>query len=145
MRDPMQQWLECFRLAVAALKADKMKAFLTTLSVLIGCASLVLVLTIAGTGKRYIVSRIEGIGANLAYASLNRSGGATTLQDELTFADLETIRNTLPVAAVAGTYDLPIDFQIGGRPRHARLVGATRGFLKIRNLQITSGRYFDED
>ena len=101
--------------------------------------------SIAGTGKRYIVSRIEGIGANLAYASLNRSGGTTTLQDELTFSDLEAIRNTLPVAAVAGTYDLPIDFQIGGRPRHARLVGATRGFLKIRNLQITSGRYFDNE
>lgn len=141
----MQQWLECFRLAVAALKADKVKACLTTISVLIGSASLVLVLTIAGTGKRYIVSRIEGIGANLAYATLNRNGSPATLQDELTLADLEAIRNTLPsVSAAAGTYDAPVDFQISGRPRHARLVGATRDFLKIRNLQITSGRYFDE-
>jgi len=141
----MQQWLECFRLAVAALKADKVKACLTTLSVLIGSASLVLVMTIAGTGKRYIVSRIEGIGANLAYATLNRNGSPATLQDELTLADLEAIRSTLPsVAAVAGTYDAPVDFQVSGRPRHARLVGATRDFLKIRNLQITSGRYFDE-
>jgi putative ABC transport system permease protein len=141
----MQSWMECVRLAVGALKADKMKAFLTTLSVLIGSASLVLVLTIAGTGKRYILSRIEGIGANLAYASLNRSGGNNTLQDELSFGDLEAIRNTLPVVGAAGTYDLPIDFQLNGHPRHARLVGATRGFMKIRNLQITSGRYFDED
>src|SRR5438270_4008713 len=141
----MQSWMECVRLAVGALKADKMKAFLTTFSVLIGSASLVLVLTIAGTGKRYIVSRIEGIGANLAYASLNRSGGNNTLQDELSFGDLEAIRNTLPVVGAAGTYDLPIDFQLNGHPRHARLVGATRGFMKIRNLQITSGRYFDED
>jgi len=145
MRDSMQQWLECFRLAIAALRADKVKACLTTLSVLIGSASLVLVLTIAGTGKRYIVSRIEGIGANLAYATLNRNGSPATLQDELTLADLEAIRNTLPtVSAAAGTYDAPVDFQISGRPRHARLVGATRDFLKIRNLQITSGRYFDE-
>lgn len=141
----MQRWLECFRLAVAALNADKLKACLTTLSVLIGCASLVLVLTIAGTGKRYIVSRIEGIGANLAYATLNRNGSPATLQDELTLADLEAIRSTLPsVSAAAGTYDAPVDFQVSGRPRHARLVGATRDFLKIRNLQITSGRYFDE-
>src|SRR5947209_7658233 len=145
MRDPMQQWLECFRLAVAALKADKVKACLTTLSVLIGSASLVLVMTIAGTGKQYIVSRIEGIGANLAYATLNRNGSPATLQDELTLADLEAIRSTLPsVAAAAGTYDAPVDFQVSGRPRHARLVGATRDFLKIRNLQITSGRYFDD-
>jgi len=141
----MQRWIECLRLALTALKADKLKAFLTTLSVLIGSASLVLVVTVAGTGKKYIVSRIEGIGANLAYASVNRNGNPVSLQDELTLADLDAIRNSLPmVTAVAGTYDAPVDFQISGRPRHARLVGATRDFLKIRNLQITSGRYFDE-
>lgn len=142
----MQSWMECFRLALAALKADKTKAFLTTLSVLIGSASLVLVLTIAGTGKKYIVSRIEGIGANLAYATVNRNGSTVIQQDELTLGDLDAIRNSLPmVTAAAGTYDAPVDFQISGRPRHARLVGATRDFLKIRNLQITSGRYFDEE
>ncbi|HEX4664078.1 MAG TPA: ABC transporter permease [Terriglobales bacterium] len=142
----MQRWTECLRLALAALKADKLKACLTTLSVVIGCASLVLVLTIAGTGKRYIISRVEGIGANLAYATLNRNGSPVELQDELTLADLEAIRNNLPmVTAAAGTYDAPVDFQISGRPRHARLVGTTPDFLKIRHLQITSGRYFDDE
>jgi putative ABC transport system permease protein len=141
----MQAWIESFRLAVTALKADKLKAFLTTLSVLIGSASLVLVVTVAGTGKRYIVSRIEGIGANLAYATLDRDGNPVELQDELTLADLNAVRTAIPtVRAVAGTYDAPIDFQIAGRPRHARLVGATPDFLKIRNLRITSGRYFDD-
>jgi putative ABC transport system permease protein len=142
----MQRWMECLRLALAALKADKLKAFLTTLSVVIGCASLVLVLTIAGTGKKYIVSRIEGIGANLAYATLNRNGSPVALEDELTPGDIEAIRANVPrITAVAGTYDAPIDFQIGGRPRHARLVGATPGFLQIRNLHISSGRYFDDE
>jgi|tagenome__1003787_1003787.scaffolds.fasta_scaffold20977894_3 putative ABC transport system permease protein len=146
MSNAMQRWIECLRLAIAALKADKLKAFLTTLSVIIGCASLVLVLTVAGTGKKYIVSRIEGIGANLAYATLNRNASPVELQDELTLADLEAIRTTLPmVRAAAGTYDAPVDFQISGRPRHARLVGTTADFLKIRNLQITSGRYFDNE
>jgi len=146
MSDAMQRWMECLRLAIAALKADKLKAFLTTLSVVIGCASLVLVLTIAGTGKRYIMSRIEGIGANLAYATLNRNGSPVELQDELTLGDLDAIRSTIPgVVAAAGTYDAPIDFQISGRPRHARLVGTTPDFLRIRNLRITAGRYFDDE
>jgi len=146
MSDTVQRWIECLRLAVAALKADKLKTFLTTLSVVIGCASLVLVLTIAGTGKRYIMSRIEGIGANLAYATLNRNGSPVELQDELTLGDLDAIRGTIPgVVAAAGTYDAPIDFLISGRPRHARLVGTTPDFLRIRNLRITAGRYFDDE
>ena len=141
----MQRWIECFRLALTALKADKLKALLTTLSVLIGSASLVLVVTVSGTGKRYIMSCIEGIGTNVTYAGLNRNGNTVTLQDELTLADLSAIRNAVPmVTAAAGVYDAPIDFQIGGRSRHARLVGATADFLKIRNLHITTGRYFDE-
>lgn len=142
----MQGWIECVRLALAALKADRTKAVLTTLSVLIGSASLVLVLTIAGTGKKFIISRIEGIGSNLAYATLNRNGSPTTVDDELTFSDLTAMRNSLPaVSALAATYDAPIDFQIGGKPHHARLVGATHEFNRIRNLQITSGRYFDDE
>jgi len=142
----MQGWTESVRLAIAALKADKTKAVLTTLSVLIGSASLVLVLTIAGTGKKFIISRIEGIGSNLAYATLNRNGNPTTLDDELSFLDLAALRNSLPmIRAVAGTYDAPIDFQVGGKPLHARLVGATREFNRIRNLRILDGRYFDEE
>lgn len=142
----MQGWTESVRLALAALKADKTKAVLTTLSVLIGSASLVLVLTIAGTGKKFIISRVEGIGSNLAYATLNRNGSPTTLDDELSFLDLAAIRSNLPmISAVAGTYDAPIDFQIGGKPLHARLVGATREFNRIRNLRITDGRYFDDE
>jgi putative ABC transport system permease protein len=145
MRETMQGLMECVRLAMFALKADRAKAFLTTLSVLIGSASLVLVLTVAGTGKKFIVSRIEGIGANLAYATLNRNGSPTTLEDELTLADLNAVRNLPMVKGATGTYDAPIDFQISGRPRHARLVGTTRGFERIRNLQILAGRYFDEE
>ena len=141
----MQGLMECIRLAMTALKADRAKAVLTTLSVLIGSASLVLVLTVAGTGKKFILSRIEGIGANLTYVTLNRNGSPTILEDELTFSDLNAVRGMPTVTAATGTYDAPIDFQISGRPRHARLVGATRGFDRIRNLQILSGRYFDEE
>jgi putative ABC transport system permease protein len=146
MKQNIQALIECVRLALAALKADRTKALLTTLSVLIGSASLIFVLTIAGTGRNFIISRIEGIGSNLAYVTLNRNGTPTTVDDELTPADLKAIRNTLPlVKAAAGTYDAPIDFQIGGKPIHARLVGATEGFNRIRHLRVLSGRYFDDE
>jgi hypothetical protein len=52
--------------------------------VVIGSAAIVLVVTIGSTGELYIISQIEGIGANLAYATLNRSGASTALEDELT-------------------------------------------------------------
>src|SRR5437870_3480720 len=137
-------WKESARLALEALASDKLKASLTMLGVVIGSAAIVLVVTIASTGKVYMISQIEGIGANLAYATLDRSGGSTALDDELTNDDLVAMRQVLPsVIAVAGTYDIPIDFQLRGKRFHPRLVGVTEDFAKIRNLRITSGRYFD--
>src|SRR6267154_2170930 len=103
--------VENLRLALQSLAADKVKTALTMLGVVIGSAAIVLVVTIASTGKLYVVSQIEGIGANLAYATLDRNGASSALDDELTPDDLVAVRRTLPaVSAVAGTYDVPVDF-----------------------------------
>jgi putative ABC transport system permease protein len=139
-------WEESVRFAVWALAVDKVKASLTMLGVVIGSAAIVLVVTIASTGKVHMISQIEGIGSNLAYASLDRAGTTTVPEDELTPGDLSAARQALPgVRAVAGTYDLPVDLQLRGKAFHPRLVGVTQDFESIRNLRIISGRYFDRD
>jgi putative ABC transport system permease protein len=140
----MMHWGESIRLALNALGVDKVKAFLTMLGVMIGSASIVLVITIASTGKAYVVSQIEGIGANLAYVALDRNGVPTVPGDELSAGDLTAVRHSLAmVTAAAGTYDIPFDFRLRGKVVRARLVGVTEEFQKIRNLIMISGRYFD--
>jgi putative ABC transport system permease protein len=142
----MMHWEESMRLALDALGVDKMKAFLTMLGVMIGSASIVLVITIASTGKAYVVGQIEGIGANLAYASLDRNGVPTVPGDELSSSDLVAVRQSIPrVSFAAGTYDIPFDFKLRGKVTRARLVGVTEEFQQIRNLVMVSGRYFDAE
>ncbi len=139
-------WREGIKFALAALNADKVKASLTMLGVIIGSTAIVLVVTIVSTGKDYISKQIEGIGANIAYVSLQRSGTLTRQEDELTPDDLTALRAALPgLANIAGTYDMGGDFQVGSKTHHARLVGVTEEFQKIRNLKILSGRYFDDE
>lgn len=138
------QWREGIRFALTALSADKVKATLTMLGVIIGSAAIVLVVTIVSTGSGYISQQIQGVGANIAFASLIR-GETTRLEDELTPDDMKALQENIPsVEHAAGTYDMPADFQAGDRTRHARLVGVTEEFQTIRNLEITSGRYFDD-
>ena len=140
------QWGESIRLALNALGVDKMKAFLTMLGVMIGSAAIVLVITIASTGKAYVVGQIEGIGANLAYAALDRNGVPAIPDDELSAGDLFAVRHSLSmVMAAAGTYDNPFDFRLRGKVVRARLVGVTEEFQTIRKLAMVSGRYFDAE
>ena len=142
----MMQWGESIRLALDALGVDKVKAFLTMLGVMIGSAAIVLVVTIASTGKAYVVGQIEGIGANLAYAQLDRNGLPVVPDDELSPGDLAAVRKSISmIRAAAGTYDIPFDFRLRGKTVRARLVGVTEEFQKIRNLLMTSGRYFDAE
>jgi putative ABC transport system permease protein len=142
----MMQWRESIRLALDALSVDKVKAFLTMLGVMIGSAAIVLVITMASTGKAYVVGQIEGIGANLAYAALDRNGVPTVPGDELSAGDLLAVRQSLSmVTAAAGTYDNPFDFKLRGKVVRARLVGVTEEFQKIRRLLMVSGRYFDAE
>jgi putative ABC transport system permease protein len=134
--------------ALDALRANKVKALLTMLGVVIGSACIVLVVTVALTGKQYIISQIEGVGSNIVYAQVIRAGPgkAAPLADELTVEDMEAVRKGTPLAAaVAGTREIPMTVVVEGVERPVSLVGVTEEFLRIRNLQILRGRFFDVD
>ena len=60
---------ETWRVAIEALWSNKLRAILTTLGVVIGSACIVLVVTVAVTGRRYVIGQIESVGANLVYAN----------------------------------------------------------------------------
>jgi len=131
-----------------ALLAQKMRALLSTIGVVIGSASIVLVVTVGLTGGRYVMEQIQGVGANLAYAELKRTGAQRTgaLSDEMTPADLEAVRREIPgVIAAAGSRDLPMSVVVEGGERAVTLIGVTEGFQQIRNLLVVRGRYFDPD
>src|SRR3984957_4041138 len=96
---------DAWMVALEALWANKIRAFLTTLGVVIGSACIVLVVTVALSGRRYIIAQIEGVGSNLVYARLDLDPGRPAmLQDELSLGDMEAAKASIPgVVTVAGT------------------------------------------
>ena len=139
---------ETLIVALDALRANKVKAFLTMLGVVIGSACIVLVVTVALTGKNYILSVIEGVGSNLVYAQALRSGPPQTavLADEITVGDLEAVRDGIPQVKEAGaSRDLSLSVIVDGVERAVTVVGITSGFQQIRNLVVVRGRLLDDD
>jgi putative ABC transport system permease protein len=137
---------ETWRVAVEALWSNKLRAFLTTLGVVIGSACIVLVVTVAVTGRRYVIGQIEGVGANLVYANYEVSPQqAVVKSDEITLADMQAVKASIPsVIAAAGTSQvLPSTVVSSGVQRNVSLVGVTEQFQVIRNLLILQGRFLD--
>jgi len=138
---------ETWKIAIDALRANKVKAFLTTLGVVIGSACIVLVITISFVGKTYIIAQIEGVGSNIVYAELIRTGTqSTALSDEITLGDLNAVQREIPnVVRSAGTHDVQMAVVARGAERPVTLVAVTESFQAIRNFIVLRGRYFDHD
>lgn len=140
-------WAETWNLAMDSLRANKLRAGLTMLGVVIGSACIVLVVTVALAGKKFIIGQIEAVGSNIVYASLVSTsvGESVPLSDQISINDMEAIRRGIPqVVQVAGTHDISMTVSTSNATRPVSLVGVTQGFQQIRNLIIESGRYFDD-
>jgi putative ABC transport system permease protein len=138
---------ETVLVAIDALRANKLRAFLTMLGVVIGSACIVLVVTVSLTGRQFIIGQIESIGSNIIdAAAVHAPGKSTPLSYEISLADMEEIRNSIPgVVEVAGTRSADATVVVDGVEHPVSLVGVTQGFQSIRHLVILNGRYFDPD
>lgn len=148
LRNRSEYWSETLHLALQALWANKLRAGLTMLGVIIGSGCIVLVVTVTLLGKGYILTQIEASGSNLVYASIMRSNNPSplTLSDEISLGDMEAVKNQIPQVAVAGgAAELPMSVVAAGLERPVNLVGVTDGFQQIRRLVVLRGRYFDPD
>src|SRR5579863_6454175 len=115
---------ETWMVALEALWANKVRAFLTTLGVVIGSACIVLVVTVASSGRRYVIEQIEGVGSNLVYARLDIDPNRPMmLQDELSLEDMNAAKSIPGVVAVAGTRGMQSSVLAGSIERTVNLVG----------------------
>jgi putative ABC transport system permease protein len=135
---------ETISVAIDALRANKLRAILTSLGVIIGSASIVLVVTVALTSRKFVLSQIEAVGSNLVWAELvQRPDKPQPLSYEMTLDDMEAAKTIPNVIQVAGTREFPMAVIAAGVERPVDLVGVTEGYQAIRRLLILRGRYFD--
>ena len=141
----MMDLRETLSVAIDALRSNKLRAMLTSLGVIIGSASIVLVVTVALTSRKYVISSIEATGSNLVWAELVRSSEkAQPLSYEMTLDDLDEVKNSIPgVVQVAGTTDVQTTVVAQGVVRAVTLIGVTEGYRQIRRLLILRGRFLD--
>jgi len=135
---------ETVTVAIDALRANKVRAILTSLGVIIGSASIVLVVTVALTSKTFVLSQIEAVGSNLVQAELvQRPDKPQPLSYEMTLEDMEAAKSIPNVVEVSGSRELPMTVVAGAVEHPVNLVGVTEGYQEIRRLVVSRGRYLD--
>ncbi|MCU1284158.1 MAG: efflux pump, inner rane subunit [Acidobacteriales bacterium] len=140
---------EIAALAIDSFRSAKVRFMLTALGMVIGTASLILVVTIGMTGKQYIMNQIQAIGANMIYAYYEGGGNAavsTVQQDLLTMDDMRAVRQQVAgIQAASPMLELHDRISIGGgKERDILVLGVDPEYKIVRNLLIVNGRFFDQ-
>ena len=139
---------EAFSFSFKALRQNPVRSLLTGLGMVIGTASVILVVTISLTSQKYILEQIEGVGSNMIFASYevgSQQSSAEVNADFVKTADVRAIRDGLASRIVAATgiasnYD---SMFINGREERLLVIGSDQYYQPVRNLQIVSGRFLD--
>jgi putative ABC transport system permease protein len=141
-------WHETVSVALDTFCAYKVRFLLTALGMVIGTASLILVVTIGLTGKQYILQQIQAIGANMMVASYE--GGSIysneSTRDALTIDDLNAVRERVPgITASSPMVELHDRLTApGGKEREVTILGVSPQYVWVRNLNVLAGRFFDD-
>jgi putative ABC transport system permease protein len=145
---PKLAFSEILSFAFETFCSNKVRFLLTGLGMVIGTASLILVVTIGLTGKQYVLNLIQGIGANLIYAEYE--GGSqritNTAPDPLTVDDMTAARGQVPgIVAASPVAMLNERVPVGaGKERDIQILGTYPEYHIVRNLVVVSGRFFDQ-
>jgi putative ABC transport system permease protein len=140
---------EILSFAYETFCSNKVRFALTALGMVIGTASLILVVTIGMTGRQYALSQIQSIGLNEVLAQY--LGGSPHLgnasPDPLTVDDLIAVRQNVPgIIAASPVLQLSDRIAVGnGKEKDVVILGVYPEYLRVRNLVVPSGRFFDED
>jgi putative ABC transport system permease protein len=140
---------EIFQSALQALIRNWGRAVLTSLSMVVGTASIVLVIIVGVSGKAFVLEIIQSVGTNLIsiYPEYSdETAGAKTRADSLNLGDEKAILTEVPgvryAAPVINSYPA---ITIDGVTRRVSLIGTSPSFQQVRNIKVVQNNFIDEN
>ena len=138
---------EALRFSFQSLRANPVRSFLTCLGMMIGNASVILVVTISQTSQDYILEQIRGLGSNMIYAYYDTGSHADTKSaaDFIKQADVNVVRSELGrrIVAVTAVMNNSDSILIDGKQRDVKVIGSDQYYKNVRNLVVPAGRFLD--
>ena len=139
------------RLALGSLLANKLRAVLTMLGIIIGVAAVITLISVGEGVQDVVVSEFQGLGNNLLFVvpgspDANEFTG-DLVRAELTNDDYLALANPSAVpdlVRVAPTYGRPAVVTRGGEEARTTVTGTTPDYTDVRDFYPIEGDFFTE-
>lgn len=143
------------KIALNNLKAAKFRSFLTILGIVIGIASVIIIMAIGTSAQELILDQVRGVGSNLIGvlpgASEESEPPASAMGVVITtlkYDDLKALlqKNNVPnVTDGAGYISGNDTVQYEGKDKNYTFRGTTASYINVENAEIESGRFFTKE
>jgi putative ABC transport system permease protein len=140
---------EILAMGIDSLRADKLRAAMTALGMAVGTAALILVVTVALTGKRYVLAQIENVGTNVIwaeYSGISSASANVAAADYLTVNDMTAVEQQVPgVKEASPVVNMLQRMVIGsGKEQEILVLGVDPQYQPVRRIIVSAGRFFDQ-
>ena len=140
---------ETIRVALGALRANKLRSLLTMLGIVIGVSAVIAVVALGRGAQKAVNDRISSLGTTLLTVSPGqaRSGGVMSfdVRTRLTMEDAQALvdRGTT-IGAVQPEMSSNLQVQFLNKNTGTSVVGATANYPTVRKYEMEAGRFFSE-
>lgn len=139
---------ESIRIALEALWANKLRALLTMLGVIIGVSSVIIMIAIVQGARRSVINQFEGNGANLIFAfydprpdSVAEGGFDGLRMDDVTAIEEQC---TL-VGGLSPTASISVEASYQSERENAQMTGVLATYADTNNIGVVEGRFIDSE
>ncbi len=137
---------ESVRIALSSLMANKLRAGLTMLGVIIGVAAVIALMSIGRGASQAISNQIQSIGTNLLFVrpGASQQGGVRGQEGSagtLTLEDSDALKNIEGIVAIAPEVDSFGQIVYQGNNMNARVLGVTPEYLDASTAAPASGEF----
>ena len=132
---------QSFILALKSLSASKMRSFLTMLGIIIGVASVIVLVSVVNGMKQEMLSTFESMGTNLITVTVRGRGSQRAVKpvDMIEFA----MENPELLAGCSPNVTTSATIKVDSENVQTSLLGVSEDFDEIRNLEVTDGRFLE--
>jgi len=139
------------KIALSALRRNKFRAFLTMLGIIIGVASVIVMLAIGQGSKKSIQDQMSGMGTNLIFVmpGAEQKGGVRmgfSDAKNLKLTDIDAIGKNCPaISAVSPEVRSSGQAVVGNQNWPTSIYGVNNSYFSIRKYTIGTGRSFTDN
>ena len=142
--------LNLIKLAIKALRRNKLRAFLTMLGIIIGVAAVIAMMAIGQGSKESIRASLSGMGSNMItiFPESNLQGGARMGSgsfQSLTMKDVKAIeKNATKIDGISPVVSSSGQVVNGGKNWPTQIIGVSQDYLHIRQFTLKDGVNFSD-